>query len=232
MTTRTGAAATWWVCGGLSLLGGVRGLVKPNELNEYSHYWNAGLYQYGGAVAAVVVGALLIALGLYTFKAKDPADAPGELQFSNETDIPLAPPMAGFLLIIAMTAVNSAPGYLGEHGVVLDQLGLVPVLALMFGGGAWVLLHYRRLTLFNRAAGTVKIHFGQPWSLWVKRASFTDYERVVVEKIERRRMTVFRIVAQGQKGSLLLTFTFNAESAQRDVDQVVQVTGWRADSAS
>ena len=228
MSDRNAAAATWFVCGGITALRGVNALIHPQVLSPYNKVWNEFLYQYGGAVSGLLVGGLLIAFGVLTRKAKDPAEDTKELNFIYEAEIPLAPVMAGFLLFIAILTATSVLPYTGERGIEPGQLALVPVLMVMFGFGAWFLLHYRRLTILNSASRTFEIHYGKPWAPVKLSYEFSAYQTVEIEKVERARFNVFRVVASGTKGSKLITFTFNEESAKACVENIVRATGWAA----
>lgn len=219
---------TWFVCGGITALWGAKGLIRPHELPEYDKVWNDFLFQYGGPLSGLVLGGLLLAAGVLTRVAKDPAESTQELHFTNEADIPLAPAMAGFLLFLLVITVTSVLPYTGERGIEPGQLALVPPLFLGFGFGAWFLLHYRRLTLFHSASRTFEISYGKPWAALRFRYEFSGYQSIAVEHVQRGRGSVFRVVASGTKGSKLITFCFSQEAAQACVENIVRATGWAA----
>jgi hypothetical protein len=219
------------VCGGITVLVSVNGLIHPHELPHHQ-IWNAFLFQWGGPLSGLVIGGLLLAAGLLTRIAKDPAEETQELHFTSEADVPLASPMAGFLLFLAVLTFTAGFPYTGEKGVVPGQLALAPFLFAMFGFGAWFLLHYRRLTIFNSAARTFEIRYGKPWAALRLRHEFSDYQSVGVEQVKRERATVYRVVANGTKGSKLITFCFSADAANACVETIVGVTGWTATAAA
>ena len=218
---------TWFVCGGLTVLSALRTLVRPPELSPYNKVWNEFLFQYGGALSGLVIGGGLVVLGLLTLRAKDPAEDSKELNFIYEAEIPLAPAMAAFLLWIGITAADAILPYTGERGINMGQLGAVMVLIPMMFGGAWFLLHYRRLAVLNSASRTLEISYGKPWAVLRLRSEFSAYDSLAIEEVPRARGSVFRLVASGPKGSKLITFTFNADSAKQCAANIVQVTGWQ-----
>jgi hypothetical protein len=232
VNNRTSAAATYFVCGGITVLLAVKGLIHPHELPQYSKVWNEFLFQWGGPLSGLVLGGLLIAVGILTRIAKDPAENTQELNFTYEADIPMAPVMAGFLLFLVIMTVTAVAPYTGERGIEPGQLALVPVLFLGFGFGAWFLLHYRRLTILNAASRTFEIRYGKPWALLRLRYEFSDYQSVGVEEVKRERNSVYRVVANGTKGSKMITFCFSADAANTCVENIVQVTGWAATAAA
>ncbi len=231
VNSRKAAAATWFFCGGLTLLSALRSFVRPPELSPYNQVWNAFLFQYGGALSGLVVGSALLSVGLLTLRAKDPADDTKELNFIYEAEIPLAPVMSAFLLWIGIIDADAILPYTGERGIVPGQLGVSLVLIPMMFGGAWFLLHYRRMAILNSASRTFEISYGKPWPVLRRRAEFSAYDSVAIEEVQRQRGSVFRLVASGPKGSRLITFTFNADSAKQCAENIVQVTGWKRGDA-
>lgn len=220
------AALTYFLLGGFTMLRALRGLVSPTALPEYDKVWNEFLFQYGGPISGVLLGGLLLAAGVLTQRSADPAQSTDELHFISEAEIPLAPVMAGFLLWLAIITTTSVLPYTGERGIEPGQLALVPPLFIGFMYGAWFLLHYRRLTILHRAARTFEISYGKPWAALRLRYQFSDYQTVAIEEVQRARGSVYRLVASGPKGSKLITFTFNPESAKACAQNIAQVTGW------
>lgn len=225
MNSRKGAALTWFICGGLTVLSALRGFGRA--LPAYDAVWNEFLYRYGGGLSGLVVGGGLIALGVLTWRTKDPADDIKELNFIYEADIPLAPLMAAFLLWIGIMTADAIVPYTGERGIQPGQIGTMLVLVPMMFGGAWFLLHYRRLAILKSASRTLEICYGKPWAALRLVSEFSAYESLAIEEVQRSRGSVFRLVATGPKGSKMITFTFSAESAKSCAENIVQVTGWK-----
>jgi hypothetical protein len=223
---RRAAALTWFIFGGLTALSGVKNLIRPQEISNYQHPWNEFLFQYGAGLSSLLVGAALIVLGLVTQRAVDPAEGTKELNFIYEAEIPLAPVMSGFLLLIGINSATSMLPYTGERGIEPGQLAASGALIPLMFGGAWFFLHYRRLSILNSASRTLEISYGKPWAVLTLRHEFADFQSVAIEEVQRARGVVYRIVATGTKGSKLITFTFNADSAKQCVRNIVQVTGW------
>lgn len=226
MNYRTSAAATHFVCGGITLLRGLKGLVSPRELPQYSHVWNEFLFQYGGGLTSAVVGAGLVVLGLLTLRAKDPGEGTTALNFTYEAEIPLAPVMAAFLLFIGIGSFTSILPYTGERGVEPGQLGAALLLFPMMGAGAWFLLHYRRLAILDSISGVLEISYGKPWPALRLRYPFTQFQSVAIEEVERAKGKVYRLVATGTKGSKMITFCFSEDAARQCLASIVQATGW------
>lgn len=225
MSYRTSAAVTYFVCGGITALRGLKGLLKPQELPQYSKVWNDFLYQYGGPLTGLVVGGVIVALGLLTLRAKDRGEGTSALNFTYEAEVPLAPVMAGFLLLLGGGLTTSFLPYAGERGPDAGQLGAgLVILPLLFG--AWFMLHYRRLAILDSVSGTLEISYGKPWPALRLRYPFTQFQSVAIEEVPRARGSVYRLVASGTKGSKLITFTFSDSAARQCLASIVQATGW------
>ena len=227
MSAPRAAAATHFAIGGFTVLRALNGLLRPTELPQYSKVWNAFLFQYGGPLTGLVVGAALIAVGFITLRAKDPGLAAGELSFSNEAEIPLAPVMAGFLLLLGTGSVTAILPYTGERGVEPGQIASALALFPMLLVGVWFLLHHRRLTIFDTAARAVEVSYGKPWVLLRRRYPFANYQSLSIDVVPRNRVTVYRVVATGPNhGSKMFTFCFSETRAKECVADIARATGW------
>lgn len=100
---------------------------------------------------------------------------------------------------------------------------LVPLLLV----GTWFLLHHRRLAVVDASAKTLQILYGKPWLLWRTRHPFSDFDSLTIQVVPRARFTVHRVVAVGQKGQKLVTFTFSADAAAQCADNIARETGWK-----
>lgn len=226
MSDRKTAAITHFVVGGLTVASALKGLIAPGDRYTSMPVWNEFLWKYGGPISGLVVGGAILAAGLLTLRASDPAESSKELNFIYEAEIPLAPVMAAFLFWIGIMSATSVLPYTGERGIEPGQLAAVALLIPMMLGGAWFFLHYRRLVILDSATRTFTISYGKPWAVLKLRHEFSDYQAVAIQEVPRARGTVYRIVASGPRGSKLITFTFSADSARHCVQNIVQVTGW------
>ncbi len=227
MNDRLEPSITYFVIGGIAVLRGVNAAVT--EPHSYlGQPWSEPLFRWGGTASGLAVGAALGALGLYTLRAKDPAEGTQALHFINETMLPLRGVMAGFVLLIAMVTATSILPYTGERGIEPGQLAASVLLIPMFGVGAWFILHYRRLAIVNAAEKSVDVAYGKPWPAWRRRLAFADYTHVSIQAVPRARGTVYRVVAAGPgRGPSLITFTFSEENARACAENVARETGWK-----
>jgi len=223
---RTWAAITYFVVGGIALLRGVSNVLTPPH-SFLGQPWSEPLFRWGGAVSGLAVGGALVVVGLLTLRAKDPAESTKALHFINEPMIPLRGLMAGFLLMIMMGTATSILPYTGERGVEPGQLAVAGLLIPMFGFGAWVILHYRRLAIVNGAEKAVEIIYGKPWAAWRRSLSFADYSHVSIQVVPRARGAVYRVVAAGSPGHALITFTFSEAGAKTCAENIARETGWK-----
>jgi hypothetical protein len=229
VSTPKAAAVTHFVCGGFVALRAVSGLLQPPELPKYDPVWNAFLFQYGGPLTGLVVGAGLLAVGVITWRAKDPADATRELVFSNDAEIPLAPVMAGFLVLLGSLTLTAVLPYTGERGVEPGQIALALALFPMLLLGAWVLLHHRRLVIVDTVSRTVQFTWGKPWAALRQSFPFASYDTLAIDVVPRSNATVYRVVATGPgKGPKLITFCFSETRAKESVESIARATGWKA----
>ena len=228
MSDRKTAAVTHFVIGGITVTIALKNFIAPGERYTSMPVWNEFLFKYGGPISGLLVGGVIIAAGLLTLRAHDPAESTKELNFIYEAEIPLAPLMSAFLFWIGIMSATAILPYTGERGIEPVQLVAVAFLIPMMLGGAWFFLHYRRLAIVDSATRTLIISYGKPWVVLTRRAEFGDFQTVAIEEVQRARGSVYRIVASGTKGSRLITFTFGAESAKHCLDNIVQVTGWAA----
>lgn len=63
------------------------------------------------------------------------------------------------------------------------------------------------------------------------RYRFADFHSVSIHVVPRARVTVYRVLANGPKGSKLLTFTFSEGGANQCVANIRQATGWSSTEA-
>jgi hypothetical protein len=230
MDDRQVAALTHFTLGGLTLLKSVSSLVNPKPDYHSGPLEYEFLFTYGGAISGVVAGVALIGLGILTRRAKDPAEKATSLHFMNEAELPLRGLLAGFLMVLAIVSFVSIVPHVAERGLDWAQLGAVAFLIPLLLWGSWIILHYRRLVLFDAGSRTFVHSYGKPWAALTFRYPYADFDQVIIHPVERSRGTVYRIVATGRDGrQKLITFTFSADGAKSCVDSIVRETGWKAD---
>src|SRR5687767_8703240 len=110
------------VSGVLVTLWGLRALLTPQEIPTWREVQNAVIYQYGGAMVALFLGGVILAIGLLSFRHQAKPRSPATLVYVYEPHVFLAWVFGiPCILFGAMCMVAIAP-YTAERGVVVGQI--------------------------------------------------------------------------------------------------------------